>query len=246
MWSTLVSRVSAGWRGLGAQLPSQCAVCHAWPAQRICSACAARFAAPQPRCSRCALPLALAGHGSAPAGACCGACLRQPPPLDACVAAVRYGYPWSGAIAQFKFHGDPGWAGTLAALLRNAPGAAAALAPADAVLPIPLSRQRLQERGFNQALLLARRLAPHTTSADLLLRIQHTTEQSQLARTQRLHNLQGAFAVEPLQRSRLQGRRIVLIDDVMTTGATLHQAALALRQAGALHITALVLARTEK
>lgn len=249
MWNTLVSRVSAGWRGLGAQLPSQCAVCHAWPAQRICSACAARFATPQPRCSTCALPLP--GHaGAGPAvtgpGARCGACLRQPPPLDACIAAVRYGYPWSHAIAQFKFHGDPGWAGALAALLRSAPHAASALAAADAVLPIPLSRQRLQERGFNQALLLARQLAPHKTRADLLLRIQHTTEQSQLARTQRLHNLQGAFAVEPLQCSRLQGRRIVLIDDVMTTGATLHQAALALRQAGALHITALVLARTEK
>ena len=176
----------------------------------------------------------------------CGACLRQPPPLDACIAAVTYGYPWSSAITQFKFQGDPGWAGALAALLRSTPQVKPALAAADWVLPIPLSRQRLQERGFNQALLLARQLAPSKTSADLLLRLQHTTAQSQLPRSERLDNLTGALAVEPLRQSQLQGKTIVLIDDVMTTGATLHTAALALRQAGAAHITALVVARTER
>lgn len=174
----------------------------------------------------------------------CGACLRQPPPLDCCMAAVDYGYPWAHAIAQFKFQGDPGWASALAALLHRTPQATQALAAADWVLPIPLSRQRLQERGFNQALLLARQLAPDKSSAALLLRLQHTRAQSRLTRTQRLHNLDDAFAVEPLQLAHLQGKKIVLVDDVMTTGATLHTAALALRQAGAQHITAMVVART--
>lgn len=238
MVNTFLSRLSAHWQGLARQLPSQCAVCHAWPAQRLCLACTARFGAPQLRCSTCAMPLA---HQQPQ----CGACLHQPPPLDACIAAVTYGYPWSSAIAQFKFQGDPGWASALAALLRSTPDVAPALAGADWVLPIPLSRQRLQERGFNQALLLARQLAPGKTSAHLLLRIQHTTEQSQLTRAQRLGNLQAAFAVEPLRQHALQGKKVVLIDDVMTTGATLHTAALALRQAGAAHVTALVVARTE-
>jgi ComF family protein len=176
----------------------------------------------------------------------CGACLSQPPPLDACIAAVRYGYPWADAIAQFKFQGDPAWAGALAALWQNTPQAAHTLLAADWLLPIPLSRQRLQQRGFNQALLLARQLAPDKTSADVLLRIEHTTEQRRLTRAQRQHNLSGAFAIEPLRQPQLRGARIVLVDDVMTTGATLHAAARVLRQAGAAHITGLVVARTER
>lgn len=239
MVNTFISRLSTRWRDVARQLPSQCAVCHAWPAQRLCHACTARFAPPQLRCTTCAMPLAQQQQQQ------CGACLRQSPPLDACIAAVTYGYPWSSAIAQFKFQGDPGWASALAALLRSTPDVAPALAAADWVLPIPLSRQRLQERGFNQALLLARQLAPGKTSARLLLRIQHTTEQSQLTRAQRLGNLHAAFAVKPLRQHALQGKTVVLIDDVMTTGATLHTAALALRQAGAAHVTALVVARTE-
>ena len=239
MVNTFISRLSTRWRGLLQHLPSQCAVCHAWPAQRLCHACTARFMQPQPRCSTCAMPLST---GQQPQ---CSTCLRQPPPLDACIAAVTYGYPWSSAITQFKFNGDPGWAGALAALLRRTPQVEAALAAADWVLPIPLSRQRLQERGFNQSLLLARQLAPDKTSTELLLRLQHTTAQSQLPRSERLHNLSGALAIEPLRQPQLQGKSVVLIDDVMTTGATLHTAALVLRQAGAAHITALVVARTE-
>ena len=74
------------------QLPSQCAVCHAWPARRVCDGCAARFAQPRTRCARCALPV--------PEGVSqCGACLREPPRVDACLAAVDYGYPWAGAMA---------------------------------------------------------------------------------------------------------------------------------------------------
>lgn len=223
--------------GLVGHLPSQCAVCHAWPARRVCDGCAARFAQPRARCTRCALPV--------PEGvSVCGACLRDPPALDACFAAVDYGYPWAGAIAEFKFRGDPGWAAALATLLRSTPWVEPALEAADRVLPVPLSRERLQERGFNQAALLARHLASSKVDATLLLRLRATEAQSGLPRSQRLRNLRGAFAVEPTRAAALQGRRVVLVDDVMTTGATLNAATHALRQAGAAHITALVVART--
>ena len=160
------------------QLPSQCAVCHAWPAQRVCDGCAARFAQPRTRCARCALPV--------PEGVSqCGACLREPPRVDACLAAVDYGYPWAGAMAEFKFRGDPGWASALATLLRSAPWVEPALESADLVLPVPLSRERLQERGFNQAALLARHIAGPRVDTALLLRLRATEAQSGLPRSQR-------------------------------------------------------------
>lgn len=238
MLRTLASRLSAQWhRTLGALVPSQCAVCQAWPAQRVCGQCIARFAQPQRRCPTCALALPV----NVPA---CGICLRLPPPLDLCLAAVDYGYPWAQALGQFKFQGDPGWADTLATLIRSMPWAEPALEAADIVLPVPLSRERLQERGFNQALLLARCLAPHKSDAAVLLRVVATAAQTQLTRAERLQNLHGAFMVDPLRRAAIEGRRVVVIDDVMTTGATLHAAAHALRQAGAEHVCAIVVART--
>lgn len=224
--------------GLTARLPSQCAVCHAWPAQAVCEACVARFAQPVSRCRTCALPL--------PAGAAqCGACLRQAPPLELCLAAVAYAFPWSRLIARFKFDGQAGWGSALALLLRSAPGADDALAQADALLPMPLSEQRLRQRGFNQALELARHLAPAKTRPDLLLRLRDTPAQSALPRAQRLRNVRHAFAVDPLRVEEVRGRRVVLVDDVMTSGASLFAAAQALREAGATHITGLILARTE-
>ena len=229
-------------RRLGAWLPSQCAICHAWPARRVCDACAARFAQPQARCTGCALPLPASGH--APEGMRCGTCLRTPLGLDRCVAAVDYAYPWAGIVGQYKFQADPAWAPTLARLLHSTPWAEPLMDAADWVLPIPLSAHRLRERGFNQTLLLARILAPAKTDATLLLRLHDTQAQSNLGRAQRLRNLQGALAVDPLRAAALQGRSVLLVDDVMTTGATLQAAALALRQAGASTVSALVFART--
>ena len=224
--------------GLSARLPSQCEICHAWPAQPVCEDCVARFAQPQPRCRTCALPV--------PAGVPrCGACLRSGPPLDACLAAVPYIFPWGQLITRYKFGARPGWSAALALLLRSAPWVEPALEQADLLLPMPLSRQRLQERGFNQALELARHLAPAKVVPELLLRIRHTPSQSSLKRAERLHNVRAAFAVDPLRSAELRDKRVVLLDDVMTSGASMFAAAAALRQAGAAHITGLVLARTE-
>lgn len=219
-------------------LPGQCEVCRAWPAQPICEACVGRFAQPVPRCRRCALPV---GEGIAQ----CGQCLRSPPPLDACHAAVSYAYPWSALIGQFKFLNQPGWAGSFATLLRSAPWVEPALEAAQVVLPMPLWRARLAARGFNQSLELARRLAPAKTEPALLLRVRDTAPQLGLDRVARLANMRDAFALDPLRAGRVRGQRLLLVDDVMTSGATLHSAAAMLLRAGAASVSAVVIARTD-
>jgi ComF family protein len=224
--------------GIANALPGQCAVCRAWPAQAVCESCVGRFAQPQERCKRCAIPVA---SGMAE----CGSCVGCAPPLDACYAAVSYGYPWSTLIAQFKFNGEAGWARAFATLMRSAPWIEPALDHADLVLAMPLSPKRLAERGFNQSLVLARKLAGRKTDSSLLLRIRHTDTQSALNRETRLANVKGAFAVDPLRASEVRGRRVVVVDDVMTSGASLFSASQALREAGAAHVTAIVLARTD-
>ena len=231
MWRTLVE-------GIAAAVPGQCEVCRAWPARPVCDACVARFAQPRHRCRQCALPL--------PDGvAQCGQCLRSPPPLDRCLAAVSYAYPWSSLIGGYKFRGHAGWSASLARLVRSAPWVEHALEEADMVLPMPLSAQRLASRGFNQALELARRLAPGKTDAALLLRVRDTPPQLALDRAARLANVRDAFAIEPSQAGGLRGRKLLLVDDVMTSGASLHGAASLLRQAGASRVSAVVIARTD-
>jgi ComF family protein len=219
-------------------LPSQCSVCRAWPAQPVCEACVTRFAQPQARCQTCALAVP-------PGVRQCGACIKSPPPLDACLAAVTYAFPWSDLIVGFKFHQQPGRASALALLLHSTPWVEPALDAADVVVPMPLSKERLQSRGFNQALVLARHLTPDKTDPRLLLRIKDTPAQSSLKRTERLTSVKDAFAVEPLLCRKIKDARVVLVDDVMTSGASLFAAARTLRAAGAAHITGLVIARTE-
>ncbi|MBV5293002.1 MAG: ComF family protein [Curvibacter lanceolatus] len=220
------------------RIPSQCAVCRAWPAQRVCEECVRRFARPVPRCRRCAIHV-LSGQPI------CGPCLLHPPTLSSCHAALDYAFPWSACIADFKFHDDPSWAGMLGQLMMQAPGVADAVQQADWVLPIPLSRHRLRERGYNQAALLAQQLTRDRLQPDLLWRLQDTPAQASLTRAQRLRNLRHSFALNPGQTPLLKDRRVLLIDDVMTTGATLHSAARVLRQAGgAREVHACVLART--
>ena len=229
---------SAWIKGLADALPSQCMVCHAWPSQSICEACVNHFAQPKERCLSCALAV--------PAGVQqCGGCIRNAPPLDRCLAAVSYDYPWIDLVVGYKFHQHPGRASAFALLLRSTPWVEPALESADLVLPMPLSRARLRTRGYNQALLLARQLAPRKTEHRVLLRIKDTPPQSSLNRRERLDSLNQAFAVDPLRHGQVKGARLVLVDDVMTSGATLFAAARVLRAAGAAHITGLVIARTE-
>jgi ComF family protein len=175
----------------------------------------------------------------------CGACIVKPPPLDECLAAVSYEYPWNTCIASYKFGNNPAWASAFSLLINSAPQMESAIDRADLLIPVPLHKARLQQRGYNQAFELCKHLNRDKTDAHLLLRIKETLTQSSLNRTERLNNVKTAFAVEPLRAQELQGKHAVLVDDVMTSGATLFAAAAALRQAGATHITAIVFARTE-
>jgi ComF family protein len=148
-------------------------------------------------------------------------------------------------MADFKFNEQPALAGFFAHLLKATPWVEPALEAADVLLPMPLSSQRLQQRGYNQALLLANHLSAARTRTDLLLRVVDTPAQHGLKRAQRLTALNHAFAVDPLKVSAVKGAQLVLVDDVMTTGASLNTAARVLKAAGASHITGLVVARTE-
>lgn len=163
------------------------------------------------------------------------------------MAAVDYAYPWDRLIARFKFQGETGWASVFGELMRGAPGGAALLGAADWLVPVPLTPQRLAERGHHPPWGLARALAPRGPRAglsDALVRLGEAPAQHRLGRQQRLHNLRGLFAVPPARLAALRGARLLLIDDVMTTGATLDAAAAALRAAGAGRVDALVFART--
>ena len=228
-------------RALLAGVPGQCAVCRAWDRAAVCADCVRRYAAPQPRCSRCAIAV--------PAQAVlCGACLKAPSAIDRAVAAVSYEFPWDGLITRFKFHGaldvGPALAERLLAVWR-----ASGLAPPGLVLPIPLAAERLRERGYNQAWEVARRVARTLNlraDAHLLMRPRDTLHQIDLQFDRRAANVRGAFAVDARRAHRLAGRRIALVDDVMTTGATLDEAARTLRRAGAAAVEAWVVARTPR
>jgi len=198
------------------------------------------------------MPEQLSTQAAQPLPAQCKRCLRQPFGLDACFAALPYAFPWSELVSRYKFDSQTGWASFMASTLLGQPAVRdflRQLTADDWLLPLPLSAERLAWRGFNQAWELTRALQRKSAcraAADtsLLLRIRHTRPQSELKRSARLDNLKGAFAVAPLRTAELTGRRVVLVDDVMTSGASLLTAASVLRQAGASHVSAVVLTRT--
>ncbi|MGY4827890.1 phosphoribosyltransferase family protein [Sphaerotilaceae bacterium SBD11-9] len=222
-------------------IPSLCAVCRSWGEHTLCAACTARFAQPVPRCERCALQV--------PGGVrVCGACLTAPPLFDGALAAVDYAHPWSTLITQFKFHEALDLAPALSALLASAQRRSGT-PPPPLVLPVPLSSQRLRERGFNQAWEITRRLAPAlqvAADAGLLLRVKDSPHQLALPPEQRAANVRHAFAVEPLRLAELKGRAVAVVDDVMTTGATFGEIARVLKQAGASRVETWALARTPR
>ena len=220
------------WRGLFAGC---CLVCReaGVDGMDLCPACRDALPWMPHACARCALPL----PGGDPV---CGACLRRPPPLDCAIAAFDYRFPVDRLLPRLKFHRDL----AAGALLGNC--LATATRDADrpaALVPIPLHIARLRERGYDQALELASGLARRhrlPVHRDLLRRVRATSAQSRLDAKARARNLRGAFAVDA--RGTMP-RHVVLIDDVMTTGATLHAAARALRRAGVARIDAWVCAR---
>ena len=221
------------------RLPSVCAVCHGWGRSRICADCLQRHVVTRPRCGTCAIQV--------PEGVpTCGACLRNPPPFVHGVAAVDYRFPWSQLVTACNFHAALDLAPALAAVLVAAVRASGQALPA-LVLPVPLSPERLAERGMNQAWELSRRLASMLgveARADVLARWIDTPHLADLPREARAARIRGAFGIAPGRQAPLRGRRVALVDDVMTSGATAAEAARVLLAGGATEVAVWVVART--
>lgn len=221
--------------------PSVCEVCAAWPTQVVCPACLQQYGRVLPRCPGCALPLA-------PGLTHCVRCTESPHnPLHRCTARVGYQFPWSGLVAQFKFQARPAWARWMAHSMAQTAEAQELLHQASLLAPIPLAPSRLRERGFNQAWELTKHLRPHTPAQalpDLLHRAETHRTQHTLPKAERLAHARSALRVNPSHTPALHQQHIVLVDDVMTTGATLQAAAHVLLQAGAASVSAMVFART--
>lgn len=219
------------------KIPGACAICRGWDRGAVCTACTAQFAQPRPRCTRCAIEV--------PAGvAVCGSCLADPPAFDAAWAGVSYAHPWDGLVARFKFESALELTRTLATRLLEARAQPGATRP-DLLLPVPLAGARLRERGYNQAWELARVLSREmNVPADPrgLARVRDTAQQRDLNLAQRQGNVRGAFRVD----AAVAGRHVALVDDVMTSGATLGEIARVLKQADARTVEAWVVARTPR
>ncbi len=223
--------------------PSLCQVCQSPGLEGLdlCGACLDALPWNMSACPHCALPLARPEP--------CGACLRRAaalarrgkaPALDAVRAGVVYAAPIDRLLLRFKFHRDLAAGALLSQLLAEA---AVRWPRPDALVPVPLHRSRLRRRGYDQALELARplgRALQLPVRAGLLQRVRATAPQSELRAGARRRNLRHAFAATgnaPLPA------HVVLVDDVMTTGATLQAAADALRRAGVQRVDAWVCAR---
>jgi ComF family protein len=238
MRDTLLARLgAAGRRGLAALAraawPARCLACDA-PGdgdRDLCGECAAGLPRPGPACRVCALPQ--------PTATICTGCRHAPPPFATTLAAALYRAPLDDWLPRFKFHGDLAAGRLLAQLLADA--VAAAPRP-DAVVPVPLHRARLRERGYDQALELARPVAAALAlplRADALVRTRATSAQTELGARARRRNLRGAFAL----RGAPLPPHVALVDDVMTTGATLAEAARVLRAGGVARVDLWVVAR---
>ncbi len=225
--------------------PCQCSVCHTMNAQRVCAACIHRYAPPRLRCFCCALPLAQAATA-------CAACLQAPTPFARTIAACDYQFPWNSVVDAFKSHDGLDRAQGLATMLAQAVQDGYAPGPArqescDVVVPMPASQERMRERGYNPAWELARRVARARrlpTAPSTLRRVANPPAQRGLTRQERVSNVRGAFAVSPASAHTVQGRRVALVDDVMTTASTAAEATRVLLSAGAREVHVWVLART--
>lgn len=214
----------------------RCTVCALAPGDPICPPCERDFFDPtRHRCRRCAL-----ATGSN-AGELCGRCLAEPPSFDRTLALADYRTPVDGMVAALKFSARLSLAvffGRLLARRETEPAD-----PERVVVPVPLAFEREKERGFNQSHEIARfyaraarlRLAPR-----MLVRIRHTAAQQTLALDERRRNVRGAFAMA----GKLEGRHVIVVDDVMTSGSTLDEVARTLRAAGAESVVNRIVART--
>ena len=230
-------------RALGGMLlPCSCVLCGDTAQAVVCTPCRERYAAPgSARCPCCANPLG--AHEAA--GQRCAGCLADPPAFDATVAAVDYAAPLDALVLRLKFGAQLPLAPWFAQQLGDAVLARPGWLLPDLLCPVPLGPQRLVERGFNQALEIARPLAlalGAPLQPRLLVRSVETRAQSGVAPSERAENIRGAFEVA--DEALVQGRHVGVVDDVMTSGHTLNELAATLKRAGAARVSNLVFART--
>jgi ComF family protein len=232
-----------GRRTLDALLPPRCLDCGLIVDQPglLCLACWRKVELlASPWCGRCGDPLP---HDMGP-GAICASCAARPPEFDRARAVMRYGEASRRLVLRFK-HADRTDA-TPAFGRWMARAGAELLADADLIAPVPLHRWRLLLRRYNQAALLAHALGHETGRTvvpDLLVRRRWTPSQGRKNRAQRFDNVSGAFRLRASRRELVRGRRVLLVDDVLTTGATVEACARALKRAGASAVDVLTLAR---
>lgn len=209
-----------------------CYLCRGKAGAILCAACDADL----PRlgtelCPRCAL--------ASPGGALCGRCLSQQPAYDATHAALHYAFPADVLIQALKFRGELALAPFLGDLLsKRVSGESIAC-----VVPVPLAADRLRSRGYNQALEIARRVSAATgarLAPELCERRRDTATQMDLPLAERAQNVRGAFHCPGM----IGGATVAVLDDVMTTGATLDEIAATLKRAGAARVVNWVVART--
>lgn len=198
----------------------------------ICDHCERSLASLSPACPRCGLGLPVEGT--------CGECLAHPPSFDRFVSPFAYRFPLDRLVRRFKYTADF----AIGRYLGDALAAAAAASPRPQLLiAAPSSRGRIRERGFNPALVLARRVASRLRlplHAGAIAKVRETPAQSGLDRTARLANVRSAFEA----RRRFDGLDVAVVDDVVTTGATMGALAACVRAAGARSVAAWSVART--
>jgi len=224
LFNTCVRNIHA-WAG------GDCLLCGAESGpELLCPACIGELPALPESCPQCALP--------SPAAAVCGSCINRSPHFDATFALWRYEFPCDGLVQALKYRAQLALAGFFARSLASRP-----LPEVDVVLPMPLHAKRLAERGFNQALEIARGLARYRGTPIEprgVLRVKNTPPQTELPYEDRAKNVRGAFLCE----LDLSGASVAVLDDVMTTGATLNELARVLKRAGARRVENFVIART--
>lgn len=201
----------------------------------FCAPCSRSLPFLTTACARCAAPL----PANSPA---CGRCLKRPPQFDAAVAVFRYAAPVDRLVLGFKYRGRLDWGRVLGKALAEQLQMLDTDTSVDAVIPVPLHRRRLRQRGYNQSLELARPVAralglPIWVRA--VRRVRPTPPQTRLAHAQRRRNVRRAF----MATAAVSGKRLAIIDDVMTSGHTVEALARCLKQAGAKKVVVWVLAR---